>query len=90
MNIDSISLLFCSEMRRYPKPTLTIFQRFVFVTFGAVLAAGGAASLLAGKILFHASQENFGWIFAPFAVVLGVLMIFLALRLGKQVRRSSR
>lgn len=71
-------------MRNHPRPQLTKFQQFVFVTIGAVVAVGGAASVFAGKIFFHASQENFGWVFAPFAVILGAVMILLALKVSKQ------
>jgi len=62
-----------------------VLQRSLFVAIGATLVIGGIAALLTGKTWFHAMPGSpFGWVFAPFSLIIGSLLVLLALRLGKE------
>jgi hypothetical protein len=73
------------NQRRSKPVRFTRFQRLVLASIGAAMIAGGVATLFSGGLLFHfAVGHPLGWIFAPFALIVGALFILFAIRLGKQ------
>jgi hypothetical protein len=47
--------------------------------------AGGIGALLAGSLFFHTQPGSpIGWVFAPFALLVGGVIIAFAISLGKE------
>lgn len=70
---------------RQQKPEVTNLQRSALASVGAALVIGGTATFAAGQLYFHGNQESLiGWVFAPFAVVVGILTMIVAVKMGKK------
>jgi len=71
--------------RRRSKPRFTRSQQGVIAFLGVVVIAGGVGALLAGNLFFHTTPGSpFGWVFAPFALIVGVVVIAFAISLGRE------
>jgi hypothetical protein len=57
-------------------------QRISTVIFGVILMLPGIAALISGKF-FYTDYRNL-LVFAPFSLLLGMVMIVFALRVGKK------
>ena len=72
------------KSRKGKRSRFTWLQRLVFGFLGVCVIGSGVATLLTGKLYFHNLPEHpLGWVFAPFAFVIGPLLILLAIRLGR-------
>jgi uncharacterized membrane protein len=77
-------LLFCLAMnaRKSEPLRITPGQRVGAVIVGVLLMLPGIAALLAGN-LFYTDYRNL-LVFAPFMLLVGLVMIVFALRVGKK------
>ena len=66
--------------RRYNK--LASKERFALGFSGILVAALGVVTLALGKL--HYDNYRGGAVFAPFAILLGALILFVAVKMGKQ------
>jgi hypothetical protein len=76
-------LLFCGSLNAKKREPLraTPGQRLGIVIVGVLLMLPGITALVAGN-LFYTDYRNL-LVFAPFSLLIGVVMIIFALRVGK-------
>jgi hypothetical protein len=72
------------NQRKRERPFATPMQRLAIGVFGLATIFCGFGALLMGRIYFHTIPgSSLGWVFAPFALVVGTLVLVFAIKLKR-------